>query len=54
MATSKQTTVVRAAGLIIKDSSPEESIDFVRAIIEQLNNEHGDSEAFEFATLYFP
>ena len=54
MATSKQTTVVRAAGLIIKDSSPEDAVDFVRAIIEELNNHHGDSDMFEFATLYFP
>jgi hypothetical protein len=39
---------------VFKKTSVNDSIDFVRAIIEQLNNEHGDSEAFEFATLYFP
>ena len=54
MATSKQATVVKAAGLIIKESTNEEAVDFVRAIIEQLNEHHGDSEMFEFATLYFP
>jgi hypothetical protein len=39
---------------VIKNMSPEDSVHFVRQIVEQLNSQHGDGEMFEFATLYFP
>lgn len=42
---------------VIGDMSREQAIRFVRQIVEQLNEKHGDTfdqGGFEFATLYFP
>ena len=43
---------------IIAGMNRQQAIKFVRQIVEQLNENHGDSfnqeHGFEFATLYFP
>jgi hypothetical protein len=43
---------------VIKSMPRKHAVNFVRNIVEQLNDEHGDSfnerDGFEFATLYFP
>lgn len=43
---------------VIENMPRQQAIGFVRDIIEQLNDKHGDSfderDGFEFATLYFP
>jgi hypothetical protein len=43
---------------VIKSMPRQQAVNFVRSIVEQLNDKHGDSfnerDGFEFATLYFP
>ena len=43
---------------VIKGMPRKHAINFVRSIVEQLNDKHGDSfnerDGFEQATLYFP
>jgi len=51
------TETLHNAKLVIRDANRSEAIHFVKEIIEQLNEYHGDSfdkGGFEFATLYFP
>jgi|DEB0MinimDraft_10_1074344.scaffolds.fasta_scaffold111212_2 hypothetical protein len=51
------TETLHNAKLVIRDANRSEAIHFVKEIIEQLNEHHGDSfdeGGFEFATLYFP
>lgn len=43
---------------VINSMPRQHAVNFVRSIVEQLNDKHGDSfderDGFEFATLYFP
>lgn len=43
---------------VIENMPRQQAIGFVRDIVTQLNDKHGDSfnerDGFEFATLYFP
>ena len=53
-----QAQVLQDTKEVIDNMPRQHAVNFVRSIIEQLNDKHGDSfderDGFEFATLYFP